>query len=115
MKELLTVRVDRSDIAAWRESAKQADLTLSEWIRRKCNLAPINLLPVISPAIPLLNDGQFHAKEESNQNPKKKKRRARMFRDRSALKTRYGPQQCAHGFYVVNGQTACPHRCKTPA
>jgi hypothetical protein len=41
MKKHLLIRAEEPDIYRWKESAKQADLTLSEWMRRKCNRQPL--------------------------------------------------------------------------
>ena len=37
MKAPLTIRAEVQDLAKWQERAEKAGLSLSEWIRRKCN------------------------------------------------------------------------------
>lgn len=37
MKKPIQIRVDDSDLEDWTRKAGEADLSLSEWIRRKCN------------------------------------------------------------------------------
>jgi len=50
-KVRMSFRFEVSDVMTWRESAENTGISLSEWIRRRCNVSKIDCQPVTAPDV----------------------------------------------------------------
>ena len=99
-KKSLMLRVEPVDLAKWQECADNSGLTLSEWMRRRCNGEG---WPIEHDGVLRLR-GNIHASDDGPESDKGSEQTATGHRER---KPRKAEKTCPHGFLVGWRCTLC--------